>query len=179
VYHDVRHDNPPKNTHCVSSKPLDNDRVPCRGPWTIEDKKCAEIWNWGGLAVDEVNQACTLMAKAKYFKSQSEWKLPICQSLLKDLHCALYKRRFDDGQSNSSLIEDLEGLANGFLNHIILRLDDRKLFETGRPISHIFVDIKACIDFLRTKAKCKDDVSREERKKEFGKSQNDVWEIST
>ena len=115
------------------------------------------------------------MSKAEHFKSRSEWKLPIFQSLIKDLHSALYKGRFNDGQSDSSLFVDLQGLANGFLNHIILRLDDWELFETGRPISHIFVDIIACIDFLRTKTKTKDDTSREEEKKEFGRSQECVW----
>ena len=53
----------------------------------------------------------------------------------------------------------LRDCANGFLNHIILRFDSQHLFETGRPISHVFADIIACLFLLREKAGVRDDTS--------------------
>lgn len=60
---------------------------------------------------------------------------------------------------NDHLFRRLRDRANDFLNHVILRLDSQNLFETGRPVSHIFADIIACLVFLRERAGMKDDRS--------------------
>jgi hypothetical protein len=79
--------------------------------------------------------------------------------LINDLHDALYGRRFKDVEEFSPLFNCLLDRANAFLNHILLCFDSQQLFETGRPISHIVVDIIACVNYLREKAEMKSDKS--------------------
>lgn len=74
------------------------------------------------------------------------------------MHFAFYSYRFQDVQDDSLFIQ-LSDCANGFLNHIILHFDNQHLFKTGRPISHIFADIIACVFFLREKAGHRNDKS--------------------
>lgn len=74
------------------------------------------------------------------------------------MHFAFYNDRFQDVQ-NDSLFMQLRECADGFLNHIILRFDSQELFKTGRPISHIFADIIACLLLLREKVGVRDDKS--------------------
>jgi hypothetical protein len=72
--------------------------------------------------------------------------------LLDDLRHAFYERRFQVVESNSYFFNHLRDHANGFVNHILLQFDKQGLFESGRPIAHIFVDIIASLSLLRRKA---------------------------
>jgi hypothetical protein len=86
---------------------------------------------------------------AKQLKESGTWNLPIVQSLIHDLHDVLYDQRLQDSAKQSYLFKKLEATCDGFLNHIIIVLQNKALFESGRPLAHIFVDIIACIRFLR------------------------------
>jgi hypothetical protein len=158
-YNDLQGNDPPAITGRTS---FDYKRIHCevgRREWTQVNAELAHIWNWGNDTLD-LPYANTPKAIARKFKALSPpwWNLLIIQSLINDLHFALYGTRFQDIEPDSLFLR-LRACANDFLNLVILRLDSQHLFETGRPISHVFVDIIACLFFLREKAGMKDDKS--------------------
>lgn len=140
----------------IVSKPFYNETEQCKNLWTADDKERAEIWNWGKTVGGVGDPSKTSKSCAEELRSERPWKLPISKWLLKALNSALYGHRFQD-QCPGRLFDLLQAQANGFLNHIILRLDDGELFVTGRPISHIIVDVIAIISFLRREAIYKND----------------------
>lgn len=158
VFSDIRSVDP--GTANDKDECFDNKRVTCqvdKDHWTSNCERRAHIWNWGA---QQTSATETPSAIATEFKSQMPrfWNLPIIQSLIKDLHVALYGQLFQDRET-SPFFECLTNRANGFLNYILLIFDHQKLFESGRPISHIIVDIIASVNYLRDKAEMKDDAS--------------------
>lgn len=138
------------------------ERIHCQigiGQWTAAIAERAHIWNWGHERLDS-NRADTPKTIAREFKLGSPrwWNLPIIQSLINDLHFAFYGYSFQDVVKDF-LFTQLRDRADDFLNLVILRLDNMNLFETGRPISHVFADIIACLVFLRERAGMKEDRS--------------------
>jgi hypothetical protein len=142
--------------HSISSKPFYNDTVPCTHLFSNDDQIGADLWNWGKSEDGQKNLAKDLKAIAKRFRSEGRWRLPISIVLLRALYASLYSCRLDNEQSGA-LFKALQLQAQGFSNHIIRRLDDLGLFESGRPIAHIIVDAIQCISFLRQKAKDEND----------------------
>ena len=79
--------------------------------------------------------------------------LPVHKSLLHALSFALFGSRFDSKTTISGLFQLLEGIASGYTRYLIHRIDMKKLFETGRPISHVFLDVIASVTFMKDLAK--------------------------
>ena len=103
------------------------------------------------MARDDTPKGIATSTDFKYHRPPCQFYLPINQSLIDDLRKAFYDNRFNE-RVNGPLFQQLLDRANGFLRHVILRFDNQRLFETGRPISHIFADIIACLSLLRDKA---------------------------
>lgn len=138
-----------------------NEYIPCQGDlWTDADFQAAEIWTWGTITSKKGKEVSGATgdgpAKAcKHFRDRgTHWPLPIHQSLLKDLGTALYGNRLEPERLRSKLYAQLQTNARGFMRHLILQLSagEEKLFESGRPLCHVFVDIIACITFLKRRA---------------------------
>jgi hypothetical protein len=158
----------------ILSKPFYNDTVPCTGLFTNDEKIGADVWNWG-KSVAGKEKAESLRATAKRFRSEGRWTLPISTVLIRALYFSLYNCRFRDEQPGP-LFGALQAQAKGFSNHIILRLDDLGLFETGRPIAHIIVDVIECISFLRQEAKDENDEKNQNiLERGFVKSRKRFW----
>jgi hypothetical protein len=150
--------------------------VLCENLWTTEHKNSAAIWNWGKEVGSADASPQNPQTKADFFKSNEPWRLSICGSLIRVLHSTLYGDRFHDTHIKSSLFQHLKAQADGFLNHILIRLDNQQLFETGRPISHIIVDVIACILFLKKRANDENDIMRSDAQIcEIGKLQAQFW----
>jgi hypothetical protein len=150
-YNDVRSTVPPQSQGRLTGTSFGNKRFPCRigaAGWTAELSSQADILNWG-KSMAGPNTRFTPRNVAKQFQESGMWNLPIVQSLIHDLHGVLYGQRLQDSVEQSPLFKDLDATCNGFLNHIILALQTKALFESARPVAHIFVDIIACIRFLR------------------------------
>jgi hypothetical protein len=126
--------------------------------WTSELATKAQIWNWGSQGLDSIINP-KAVAKQLTESRPKRWNLPILQSLIDDLHDALYEKRFRDSEQRSPLFRSLSDVADGFVNHIILELHANAFFESGRPIAHIFADLIACILFLKELAGRSDDSS--------------------
>lgn len=111
------------------------------------------FWNWGGVCA-----GYTQLSVARYFKSERETTLNLVldHSLVESLRSALtFSERFRPGlpaAEKTELFKQLHKKADQFINAIILRLDEKKRFESGRPISHVVADIIACIAFLKDQA---------------------------
>ena len=154
-YNDIRSIGPPHIEGVLVGTSFQNNRFRCRidvAGWGAELSATAEVLNWG------TNFELTPREAANQIKQSGTWNLPIVQSLIHDLHDSLYGQRLQDSVQ-APLFTHLEAICNGFLNHIILALDKKGLFESGRPVAHVFVDIIACIRFLRELARNSDDES--------------------
>jgi hypothetical protein len=165
--------------------------------WNNVDIRAAEIWNWG-----RESKAVSPVAPWIYFRgdpgpstpTKRPWNLPIHEALIIHLRFALYGKRFDGEHHRSKVYEQLKSNSNGFMYLLILQPDAgaEKLFQSGRPISHVFKDIIDCIDFLRRKAKenppkdsrsentlrdaAEENIgSKEQQKKEFSDQQQTYW----
>jgi hypothetical protein len=126
--------------------------------WTSDHVARSHIWLWGSQGNSPNDTPSAVAAEFKSREPKS-WNLPIIQSLIKDLHASLYGERFKDVEALSPLFNCLRDRAEGFINHILISFDSQQFFETGRPISHIVVDIIACVNYLREKAEMKNDKS--------------------
>lgn len=115
-------------------------------------KSRAFIWNWG---CDHETDNPGLIAWE--FKTEHQVLL-IDTSLIDDLRVSLFADRFDSivPEANMShLYRSLRENTYQLINAIILHLDEVGMFESGRPVSHIFADVIACISFLRQLARGK------------------------
>jgi hypothetical protein len=138
-----------------------NESNPCKGHlWTDADFQAAQIWTWGTVTSKKGKEAIGATGNSpamacKHFRDRgTHWPLPIHQSLLKALETALYGNRLKPERLRSKLYAQLQCNARGFMRHLILKLGagEEKLFESGRPLCHVFVDIIACITFLKRRA---------------------------
>ena len=175
-YNDFRPSPQLAEAKCCQLPCFDNKRVPCqRGSdrWTEELEAKAEVWNWGNrettAGVGHITFSPLDVSRDLKSTVPRTHNLPVCQSLVDDLHSKLFPEFFDDYVHNSTLFARLYNHASQLLNHIILHLDGQNLFETGRPISHLFADMIACIHFLRNKVGMVD---------EPGNMNKDVHEIT-
>ena len=114
----------------------------------VDEEKFAEIWNWG-------NGQSTRSAVV-YFTNQSGGnlkKVVINSSLINDLKESLFGKRVQarlgSGVENSELFKTLQKEALDFTSGLIKRLDEERVFVSGRPISHVIVDIKESLKLLR------------------------------
>lgn len=113
------------------------------------EESMAYIWNWGGN--DNGHNPASIAAK---FKTESKVLL-VENSLIDDLRLSLFADRFDSivpEAKQSLLYQSLKAKSHELVNAIILHLDEIHMFESGRPIAHIFADLIACISFLRMRA---------------------------
>jgi hypothetical protein len=139
-----------RNKHALNFTWVKNSCIRCE-TLTPAEQTQANVWNWG----DGPNVAYTPTTSATYFKQKSQ--LLIDYSLFADLETSLYRGVFSQ-RKESPLYCALREISDGFLFLMILRLDELQgpgnIF-TGRPISHVFSDIVACVDFLRRRAALK------------------------
>jgi hypothetical protein len=110
------------------------------------------------------------------------WSLPIHESLLTALTFALFEDRFgapsstlDFRSSQSKLFNLLNQIANEYMRHIILRLRGENLFKTGRPISHVFLDIIDCVKSIKDLAKKEDPGDEGKERAKFCDSRDEFW----
>jgi hypothetical protein len=92
------------------------------------------------------SEIVTVKSSADYFKAKS--LLLIDYSLYADLENCLYSNRLLP-EEESPLYLELRKMARRFITLMILRMEELGDVIAYRPISHIFADIKACVDFLR------------------------------
>lgn len=167
----------------------------------FEDVK---IWNWGNPAdisttggnaqdtegaaqqaevtpdaLGPVTDRCTPRRVARRMAG-----LPIHGSLLSALMFALFNDRFgapssilDFRSSESMLFNLLDQIANEYMRHIILRLRGEGLFRTGRPISHVFLDIIACVKSLKALAKREGPSNEGTERKLFCAARKEFWKV--
>jgi hypothetical protein len=115
-------------------------------------KSQAFILNWG---CDYETHDPGLIARE--FKTEHQVLL-IDTSLIDDLRVSLFADRFDSivpEANRSHLYRSLKANAYQLMDAIILHLDEVGMFESGRPVAHIFADVIACISFLRQIARGK------------------------
>ena len=120
------------------------------GEMTMNNKRLAQIWNWGGN-----HDTHTTASVAEYFQRE-QGTLLVDTSIVDDLHLCLFSDRLDSSvpeAKKSSLFTTLKWKSDEFVNTIIAHLDELHMFETGRPIAHCFSDIIDCISFLRKTAR--------------------------
>jgi hypothetical protein len=172
VYHSflpLRRDD--SNGH-VQKLSLWNARKPCTLTGTQNGNsnsdqqatKLAHFWNWGGESEGQ-----TQISVAQSIKWHTKFNLVIDQSLIESLALALsFPERFQKrlpAAERTRLFQLLSKKADEFIDALILRLDEKKVFETGRPISHVFADMIGCITFLKEQART--DGSKISTSKEF------------
>jgi hypothetical protein len=112
--------------------------------------------------------------------SDHSWSLAIHDSLLTALKFALFGDRFDVSSSipESILFNKLDRIANEYMRYIILRLSDENLFKTGRPISHVFVDVIACVKVLKALIKSEDPSNEGIERTRFCTDRKEFWKIN-
>jgi hypothetical protein len=157
VYHDFLSVVRNSPTGHVASDSIMNAQKPCNltGPQNDDDhpneQNLACMWNWGSRRANQTPRTI-----ASHFKTATTFNLVIDQSLVEDLTSALcFPERFQRGlpaAERTKLFQHLFKRSEEFVNAIILRLDERELFESGRPIAHVFSDVVGCISFLRNQA---------------------------
>jgi hypothetical protein len=159
-----------------------NARKPCNlaGPRNDDDhsneQNLASMWNWGAHCADHTQKTV-----ASHFKTATTFNLVVDQSLVKDLASALcFPERFHIGlpaAERTTLYSRLFTMSEEFINTIILRLDERGLFESGRPIAHVFSDVISCISFLRSQAENEDSgMSSSDEFKKFERFRKSFWQ---
>jgi hypothetical protein len=139
------------------------------------ERNLASMWNWGAHGTDDTPRTI-----ASHFKTATTCNLVIDQSLLKDLTSALrFPERFQLGlpaAERTRLFQHLFKTSEEFINAIILRLDERGLFASGRPIAHVFSDVISCISFLRNQAVKEDSqMSSSDEFEEFERLRGTFW----
>jgi hypothetical protein len=135
----------------------------------MQDKSLARIWNWGG------NENVASIAKT--FKID-QGVVIIDSSLTDDLYFSLFDDRLDSiiPEANKSfLFASLKNRSREFVNVFVLHLDELGMFETGRPIAHVFSDLIACITFLRKRA-TREIIDKKHDSDIFQMSRIEFWE---
>jgi len=162
----------------------------------LEDIK---IWNWGqarvtdtqarqrnpeqGTAAPQEPEQPTakdqtprsIAQRIKRLNAAAVPSLPVHKSLLHALRFALFGSRFDSKTDFSDLFNHLEGIAWGYTRYLIHVFDMKKLFQTGRPNSHVFLDVIASVTFMKDLAKMDGPSSRETELARFWAERQTFW----
>ena len=154
------------NCHCHWSQGTHDPNT------SASDKALAYTWNWG----DRNDEPHTPASIAGRFKKRN--LLLVDNSLIDDLGFSLFADRLNSiiAEANYSIVyKSLKGKSRELINAIILHLDEIHLFETGRPIDHIFADLIACISFLRQRVGSRG-IGKKSPSEKFLASRKCFWE---
>lgn len=149
----------PENENTRSNPNNDSIMSMAEGGDTLQAATAAQNSETGGTTQptesDFTDFNNSIQAACRHFKHKPDpwtWRLPIAEKLIQSLYFALYNGRFEMEGRGSYLFQLLKRHSDGYMEKIILHLDSRNLFGKGRPISHVFMDLIACITFLRDEA---------------------------
>jgi len=148
-------------------------------PLGSEQLRDIKIWNWGQARVTDTQNRQRNPVQGTAVQTPRSIALPnavpVHKSLLHALRFALFGSRFDSKTAISDLFNHLEGIAWGYTRYLIHVLDMKKLFQTGRPISHVFLDVIASVTFMKDLAKMDGSSNKETELARFWAERQTIW----